>query len=203
MLAGVSHDLRSILTRLRLGIALDASEERSTALIRHVDEMNRLIGQFLDYAKPLQESDATTMDLNEVVGTVVAEFEAEGVSVNYTVDALPLARLQPLAVRRLLANLMDNALRHAGGEVEVRTSCANGFVHVQVLDRGPGVSPAELGQLTQPFFRTPAARARVSGSGLGLAIAHRIVEAHGGFLRMALRAGGGLRVDVGFPVVAP
>lgn len=203
MLAGVSHDLRSILTRLRLGIALDASDGRSAALIRHVDEMNRLIGQFLDYAKPPQESDVTMMDLNEVAGTVVAEFEAEGVAVLYTEGSLPLARLQPLAVRRLLTNLVDNALRHAGGEVEVRTVFAGGFVHLQVLDRGPGVSPSELSQLTQPFFRTPAARARVSGSGLGLAIAHRIVEAHGGFLCMALRTGGGLRVEAGFPAEAP
>lgn len=203
MLAGVSHDLRSILTRLRLGIALDASEGRSPTLIRHVDEMNRLIGQFLDYAKPAQEADVTTMDLNEVVGTVVAEFEAEDVSVTYTAGALPAARLQPLAVRRLLANLIDNALRHAGGDVEVRTCVHEGFVRLQVLDRGPGVSPAELGQLTQPFFRTPLARARGSGSGLGLAIAHRIVEAHGGFLQMALRERGGLRVEAGFPVEVP
>lgn len=203
MLAGVSHDLRSILTRLRLGLVLiDEGEVHSRPLIVHIHEMNRLIDQFLDFAQSPESTGEVLMDLSEVVSTVVAEFESEGLAISYTADPAPMTRLCPLAVRRLLNNLIDNALRHAGGTVEVRTDLADGFVRLQVLDRGPGVGQPELGRLLQPFFRTDDARARCSGSGLGLAIAQRIAVSHGGFLRVSLRDGGGLCVAAGFPVCA-
>ncbi|MES2191262.1 MAG: ATP-binding protein [Pseudomonadota bacterium] len=200
LLAHLSHDLRSILTRLRLAMVMLVNNPKAMQkLTAHIHEMNRLIGQILDFGQPEEPKDGMEIHLSEVVNTVIADFELQGATIHYLAAPTPASVLRPLAVRRLLGNLIDNALRHAGPTVELRTYFTDGFVRVQVLDRGPGVRPEELVQLTQPYFRTPDARTRCRGSGLGLAIAERIAISHGGFLRVGLRKGGGMCIEAGFP----
>jgi two-component system osmolarity sensor histidine kinase EnvZ len=97
-----------------------------------------------------------------------------------------------MAVRRAIANLVDNALRYAGEPVEIESRAENGKVVVEVRDRGPGIPAAEVERLKRPFTRLDHSRAGVSGAGLGLAIVERVARAHGGTLELLPREGGGL-----------
>lgn len=208
MLASVSHDLRSLLTRLRMTLEPDAGGEAPPDAVRYITEINRLIGQFMDFARSDRAADSVALDLNDLVRELAAEFEVEGMEVELSLQALPAAHLDPLAIRRMLANLLDNALRHGGGRARLNTALvdASGLrpeIRLEVIDEGPGVALADLGELTRPFFRTPNARARCPGSGLGLSIASRIALAHGGLLTPRLNEGGGLRIEVRLPTVAP
>jgi len=106
--------------------------------------------------------------------------------------ALEAAYWQPLAIRRAVSNLVDNALRYAGAEVEIAARREDGRVVIEVLDRGPGIPAGEVERLKRPFTRMDEARSGPGGAGLGLAIVDRIARAHGGRLELAPRAGGGL-----------
>lgn len=200
MLAGVSHDLRSLLTRLRLSMDLDMSLDISAAPVRLIKEMNRIIEQFTDFSRPIDQEDTVTMDINDIVRELAAEFESEGATIDLDLMPIRPVPLRPLALRRMLTNLIENAIRHGGGEVGVKTLQQGAHMVLRVQDRGPGVSPEALASLVRPFFRTPQARAQCSGSGLGLAIASRVAGAHGGTLLPALPEGGGLRIDVVLPL---
>jgi two-component system osmolarity sensor histidine kinase EnvZ len=111
----------------------------------------------------------------------------------------PELALRPLAVRRLISNLLDNALRYGGTDVGVRVTAAGAGAAIEVLDRGPGIPPDEVERLKQPFTRLDSARSGKGGSGLGLAIVDRIARMHGGTFELAPRAGGGLVARVVFP----
>ena len=115
------------------------------------------------------------------------------------IEPVPSLRLRPLAIRRLISNLLDNAFLHAGGEVALRVVPADGGAGVEVLDRGPGIPAEEVERLKQPFTRLETARSGTGGSGLGLAIVDRIARMHGGRFDLAARDGGGLVARVVFP----
>jgi two-component system osmolarity sensor histidine kinase EnvZ len=102
-------------------------------------------------------------------------------------------------MQRLVANLLDNALRHGGAEVEVATRVESGRAVIEVLDRGPGIPPGESERMLQPFTRLDRARS-TSGTGLGLAIVDRIARLHGGSVQLLARGGGGLRARVELPL---
>ena len=112
---------------------------------------------------------------------------------------MPRLQLKPLAMQRLLTNLIDNALRHGSPTVEVETALIDGSVRLSVLDRGPGIPPADAERMLQPFTRLNAARS-TSGSGLGLAIVDRIAKLHRGSVQLLPREGGGLDARVELPL---
>lgn len=202
MLAGVSHDLRTPLSRLRLGVemmAADAPQDRE-AMVEDIEEIDRILGQFLDFAREGQVPQGSLIpdDLAGVVQDCVARFRlrTEGV----TGDAAPglVMPMRRPAIERLLGNLVENALRYAGPEVLVQARReADGLV-LAVLDRGPGVGSADRARMTQPFTRLNPSRSGPAGAGLGLAIVERIARSHGGSLHLLDRPGGGLQVEVRF-----
>ena len=114
----------------------------------------------------------------------------------FEVGQLPLFSFRVLALRRLVTNLVDNALRYGTGEVELSTHYTDGQVVLSVLDRGPGIRSTDPNSLVKPFAREDAARGTPLGAGLGLAIVERIAKAHGGTLSLSNRSGGGLAVTV-------
>lgn len=208
LLAGVSHDLRTPLSRIRL--AMEMMDDRGdgtlrAGLVQDIEDIDAAIGQFLDFARLRDaEPPVADTDLNALIESVAERYTRTGTAVRVMpgrVDPLPLRQR---AMQRLIANLIDNALRHGSTEVEVATGTAlppggsGEVVFIEVLDRGPGIPAHAAERMLQPFTRLEAARSG-SGTGLGLAIVNRIAAMHGGTVRLLPREGGGLRARVELP----
>ncbi len=204
LLAGVSHDLRTPLSRLRLGVEMQAMDETTRAgMVDDIGEMDRIIGQFLDFARTDADTAREPSDPNAVVGACVERYARAGRDVRFVPGAVPVIPLRPTAFSRLTANLIDNAIAYGAPPVEVTTRMAGGDLLLDVADRGPGIAPGEVEHLKQPFTRASAARtnaAGVAGAGLGLAIVDRIARLHGGTLDLLPRDGGGTVARVTIPV---
>ena len=188
VLAGISHDLRTPLSRMRLSLEMSGAESGAAgAMVADIDEMDAIIGQFLDFARGVTEQ-KTRQDLLALAEEVGEHYKRLGkdVSVEGEGVQLPFARM---AVRRAVSNLIDNALRYGKEPIEVRVSKNV----IEVSDRGPGIPASEVERLKRPFTRLQSARSGPSaGAGLGLAIVERVARAHGGWLDLEAREGGGL-----------
>jgi two-component system osmolarity sensor histidine kinase EnvZ len=203
LLAGVSHDLRTPLSRIRLGLEmLDGKGDAAlrAGLVQDVEDIDAAIGQFLDFARlAAGEAAVPEGDLNAIVREVCESYARSGKAVSTRLETLPPLALRPFAVQRLIANLVDNALRHGGPAVEVVTWPEGGRAVIEVLDRGPGIPPEESERMLQPFTRLDNARSG-AGTGLGLAIVDRIARLHGGSVQLLAREGGGTRARVELPI---
>jgi two-component system osmolarity sensor histidine kinase EnvZ len=192
VLAGISHDLRTPLSRLRLAIEMSgADRETVDAISTDVDEMDKVIGQFLSFARGEDEA-LVAGDLNALIAEIVEGYRKREHRVSFAPGRLAALPFAPLAVRRAISNLVDNALHYAGGAVEIGTRREGAQALIEVMDRGPGVPAGELERLKRPFTRLDEARSGSGGAGLGLAIVDRIARAHGGRLELAAREDGGL-----------
>ena len=206
LLAGVSHDLRTPLARIRLGIEM--LDDKGDASIREgiaqdIEDIDSAINQFLDFARAASSESATpNVSLNDLIAGLAQRYERAGKNLIIQTAGVPALHLRLVAMQRLISNLIDNALRYGnadGNEVTVLTGCDNTTAFVEVLDRGPGIPPEQAERMLQPFTRMDAARS-TSGTGLGLAIVDRIARMHGGCVRLLPRDGGGLRARVELPV---
>jgi two-component system osmolarity sensor histidine kinase EnvZ len=192
VLAGISHDVRTPLSRLRLALEMSGADPATAqGMGADIEEMDQVIGQFLEFARgeaePRERQDPAPL-LAEI-GEHYAKL-GRGVAVQgANVGPFPFARM---ALRRAIGNLIDNALRHAGEPVEVAARREGADVVIEVLDRGPGIPAGEAERLKRPFTRLDASRGGRGGAGLGLAIVDRVARAHGGRLELASRPGGGL-----------
>jgi two-component system osmolarity sensor histidine kinase EnvZ len=205
LLAGVSHDLRTPLARLRLGVEMSARDATRAGMVADIEEMDRIIGQFLDFARDDATATREARDLNEIVAACVERYANAGRDVKFTAGAVPPLPLRQTAISRLTSNLIDNALAYGAPPVEVSTSRRRDRVVLDVTDRGDGIPAADVERLKQPFTRAAAARARAdgaAGAGLGLAIVDRIARLHGGSLDILPREGGGTVARVTLPVGA-
>lgn len=203
MLAGLSHDLRTPLTKLRLSaeILADPAEPALAAgMVRHIETIDNLLEQFLAFSRlsasdPAWSEPAVSADLNALVREAVLSVAQEADALSFDLQARGSAAMRVQALRRLVVNLVVNAQRHGRPPIEVATGGAAGNWWLEVRDRGPGVSPSDAENLKQPFQRGDAARSQ-PGSGLGLAIVDRIAAAHGARFELLTRAGGGLAARV-------
>jgi two-component system osmolarity sensor histidine kinase EnvZ len=201
ILAGVSHDLRTPLARLRLGLEMaDADAQLKGGMAADIDEMDRIIGQFLDFARAAGGEPAAPTDLAALAREVAAHYRDTGHALTEEIVDVPQVSVRRLAVRRLMTNLVDNAFRYGERDVRLRVAPAARAVLVEVLDRGPGIPADEVDRLKQPFTRLETARSGKGGSGLGLAIVDRIARMHGGAFDLLPREGGGLVARVTFPL---
>ena len=201
ILAGVSHDLRTPLARLRLGLEMaDADAQLKGGMAADIDEMDRIIGQFLDFARAAGGEPAAPTDLAALAQDIAARYRDAGQALTEEIVAVPEVTVRPMAVRRLVTNLVDNAFRYGAEDVRLRVAPARQAVAIEVLDRGPGIPADEVERLKQPFTRLETARSGKGGSGLGLAIVDRIARMHGGSLDLLPREGGGLVARVTFPM---
>jgi two-component system osmolarity sensor histidine kinase EnvZ len=197
ILAGISHDLRTPLTRLRMGIEMAADQDLREGMIADVEEMDKTIGQFLDFARSEGGETPQEVDLAALLSDLSTQYRRRGFAVDFAAPPPTPATVLPAraqALRRAVSNLIDNALRYAGSEapVELGLGLAADEISIEVRDRGPGIPPAEVERLKRPFARLETARTNTAGAGLGLAIVDRVARSHNGHLDLLPRAGGGL-----------
>jgi two-component system, OmpR family, osmolarity sensor histidine kinase EnvZ len=188
LLSGVSHDLRTPLTRLKLGLSLLPDDTETLALQGDIADMERMLDAFLDFAKgDAQDGEAEDVDPAELTARVVEDARRAGQAVTLTsVTGSGRARLRPVAIRRAIANLIANAVRY-GGAAEVSLAVLDRALRVTVEDAGPGIPKDRRDEAMRPFTRLDAARNqdRGPGVGLGLAITADIARSHGGTLRLS------------------
>src|SRR5215211_603024 len=180
MLNGVSHDLRTILTRFKLSLALLKQTSEIEDLRRDVDEMSRMLEGYLAFARGDAGEPAVTTDLRTLLEELQADAERQGHSVALDIVGDPSVTVRPDAFRRLLFNLLSNAARH-GERIGVSANHETRWLLVTVDDDGPGIPPQQREEVFKPFVRLDEARNQdEGGSGLGLAIARDIARSHGG-----------------------
>lgn len=202
ILAGVSHDLRTPLARLRLGVEMSgAPQDEVLAMVADIEEMDRIIGQFLDFGRGESQEPLQLVDVVEMALRVVEPYRLRGIRIELSAPASLSARARLLPLRRALTNLIDNALRYAGEDqpLLIRVHRVDTEVCIEVADSGPGIPAHEVERLRRPFTRLETARSNTKGAGLGLAIIERVMRAHRGHLDLLPREGGGLRAILRFP----
>ena len=202
ILAAISHDLQTPITRMRLRVeALDASPEQQR-IIDDLHELEHLVREGVAYARSAHGgSEAPVrLDLGAFVESLVFDYQDMGRPVTLAGSVTATTTVRAQALRRVLANLIDNAIKYGGGaEVEVLRTMSDAL-SVTVSDRGPGIPEDEWEQVLQPFYRRESSRNRdTGGAGLGLAIASQLIASIGGELRLAHREGGGLQAIITLP----
>lgn len=199
-LAGVSHDLRTPLARLRLGLEMLPVEPAMRAdMEQDIEDINAVIDQFMDFARDESKETAVITDLNVLLQSAATRAERMGARVTLSLADSAVLSLRPLALQRLIGNLLDNARKHGGGEISIRSTRASPNLVMSVLDRGPGIPLEEVERLKLPFTRLDISRSGHSGAGLGLAIVDRIAKIHGARFELLPREGGGTEARVTFP----
>lgn len=202
ILAAISHDLQTPITRMKLRAEfMDDSIERDK-LLSDLGEMEHLVREGVAYARSVHGSTEANckLDLDAFVDSIVFDYQDVGKAVNRSGSFGSPIETRPHALRRVLINLLDNALKFSGAAELVVSAQANGNVSIKVLDRGPGISAEELREVLKPFYRVESSRNRdTGGTGLGLAIAQQLAIALGGSLCLSNREGGGLCAELLLP----
>jgi two-component system osmolarity sensor histidine kinase EnvZ len=203
MLAGVSHDLRTVLTRFKLELALLRDSDHIEALRKDVNEMQHMLEDYLAFSKGDGGEEATSTDVGEVLEEVQEEAEHLGTPIELRMRqprrelVIPLKRQ---AFKRAITNLVTNAARF-GDNVVVRAGAEGAWLRIEVDDDGPGIPQAERDNVFRPFYRLDHARNQDTGnSGLGLAIARDIARSHGGDIALGASSMGGLRAIIRVPL---
>jgi two-component system osmolarity sensor histidine kinase EnvZ len=196
LLAGISHDLRTPLARMRLAVEMlpqDANLKIVNRLKNDIEEMNRLIGEFLAFSRGLEKELPQKTELNNLLQELVDNAAAEGVDVRWQAASPCVKEVGQMALRRIVANLLSNAIRYgAGQKVELVCLCTQKNIEISVFDRGPGIPETEIQNVFRPFYRLESSRNTVTGgSGLGLAIAKQLADVNGWHIELLPRAGGG------------
>lgn len=195
LLGGISHDLRTPMTRLRLNLELlrdDPAPARIDRALADLDDMNRLIAGYLELARASRPEARTRLDLAALLGEL-----AEDAGVAWSAAAPCEIEAGPLALRQILANLIQNALRYGGAPVELALECGARQVRVHVRDAGPGIPAAQLEKVFRPFYRVEDSRSQATGgTGLGLAIVRQLAEINGWTVTLKNRAAGGLEATL-------
>ncbi len=200
MLAAVSHDLRTPITRLRLRAEMLEDTELRTKVLRDLDDMQTMVSGALDFLRDTRGGEAVQpTDIMALLESLQADFEDMGQTLQLSGAALAPYPARPVALKRCLTNLIENAIRH-GRLVGVRVEDDAEALRIAVTDEGPGIPEDQLQQVFEPFYRLEVSRSRgTGGTGLGLSIARNIARAHGGDLMLRNRPAGGLEAVLTLP----
>lgn len=201
MLAGISHDLKTPLAKLRLAAALHPTgdAEQDAMVARQIDRMDRMLGQFLDFGRNHAEENSRPVDIRASVEAVRAVLELKDAATVEIAEGL-VANVPPLAFERALINLVRNAVTHGLPPICIRCEAGADELRITVTDVGPGVDPENLDRLRKPFRRGEDSRPSDGSVGLGLAIVDRFVADVGGELSLANRPEGGFAATMILPV---
>lgn len=203
LMAGISHDLRTPLTRIRLAAEMMSQQDEflKEGIEGDIDDMNSIIDQFIDYIRHSSKDQAELCDLNSLIADVMQTERISGRNINFSEKEIPAIPLRFVAMKRAVANLIQNALRYSESDINISTGISDdkSAVYFCVCDRGPGIPEEDIERLFQPFTQGDKARG-TEGSGLGLAIIQKIVNTHGGEIYLTNRAEGGLSAKVLLPI---
>lgn len=204
LLAGISHDLRSPLARIRLALGMLSEKPDRDLLervVRDVDGMNELIARCLEVSRDFAEQESVELDLCDLLADVAGEFKQAGAEIRGHKGPDCRLRVRPLALKRIVSNLIENATRYGAGQpIDIEYRILDGHTEICVLDRGPGIPEDERETVFRPFHRLePSRSSRTGGSGLGLAIVRQLADANGWKVELAPRPGGGTAACVCVP----
>jgi len=200
MLAGVSHDLRTPLTRMKLQLAMMPETSLTRGFQADIGEMEAMLEAYLAFARGEEEEATAAVDLGVLLGEVVEAIKRQHPNVTLTVDQTICATVRPNALKRCVSNLINNALRYAK-HAQVSMTLRDQVVDILIDDDGPGIPSEQREEVFRPFYRLDESRNQDTGGvGLGLSIARDIARAHGGNLVLEASPQGGLRARVWLPV---
>ena len=204
MLAAITHDLQTPLTRMRLRLEKVSDAELKERLIGDLSAMQEMVREGLVLARSMDTTETMQMlDVDSLLDSVCADAVDAGQQVTLAGKASMAVLGRPLDMRRCLGNLIDNAVKY-GHEAYVCVDRLNGIARIRVRDKGPGIPRSEMGRVFDPFYRIETSRSRESGgTGLGLTIARNITEQHGGSITLANHPEGGLEVTLMLPAYYP
>lgn len=203
ILAGVSHDIRTPLARLRLAVEMLPDEKCGSlkeGMILDIGDMDNIIHQFLDFVKGVEGEPTQMVDINALLTALYERQSRAGRDLTVQLAPTYFIAIRPLAMQRLLDNLVGNAYNYGGGDVSVTSKITATDVIISVFDKGPGIPESHVEKLLRPFERMDTARSNAGGSGLGLAIADRIAKLHKGKLELINRPEGGLEARLTMPI---
>jgi signal transduction histidine kinase len=201
LLAAISHDLQTPITRMKLRAEFMDDSTEKDKLWNDLGEMEHLVREGVAYARSIHGAteESRRTDLDSFLDSLVFDYQDMGKDVQLSGKSAAVIDTRPHALRRILVNLTDNALKFAGA-AELKVERKNGSLSVKVLDRGPGIAEEALAHVMEPFYRVENSRNRsTGGTGLGLAIAQQLAQAIGGSLTLSNREGGGLCAELGLP----
>ncbi|MDM8358505.1 ATP-binding protein [Pandoraea communis] len=208
MLAGISHDLRTPLARLRLETEMSPSDENvKRDMISDIEQMDEIIGRFLDYARPAART-MQALDLSDIVRETATSFDGrEDLNVTIELAEATAVLAERTDLKRLLTNLLENARKYGRdaetdiANVHITTRVLGERVEMRVRDTGPGIPEEQLALVFRPFYRVDTARTKADGTGLGMAIVQRIATRYKGIASLRnVRPGTGLEIIVSFPL---
>lgn len=200
MLAGVSHDLKTPLTRMKLQLALMGASPESDELQQDITEMEKMVQEYLDFAKGKERTIDRNVGVADMLRSIAASYRNLNKKIDVTTQGGVTLHVNAHSLRRALTNIVDNALKY-GNNVQLGSSASQKYAYITVDDDGPGIPDKKKDAVFQPFFRLDSARnLDKGGTGLGLAIARDIVVSYGGDITLETSQMGGLRVTVKLPL---
>jgi len=197
MLSGISHDLRTPLTRLKLQLALLKQQDVAKKMSDDIEEMERMLNEYLEFARHQKSEETEMVGLNDLIKNILKKYDNKLISLKFQ-DNIEI-NMRPNSIKRCLVNLIDNALAY-GEKVEISSKKIFNKIIILIDDDGPGIPENEYQNITKPFYRIDKSRGQnKSGVGLGLSISNDIIRAHGGEISFGKSPLNGLRVKISLP----
>jgi len=198
MLSGISHDLRTPLTRLKLQLALLKQQDLAKKMSDDIEEMEKMLNEYLEFAKYQKNEETETVNINSLITSIIKKYDDKQINVHFEKNLKINARLN--AIKRCLMNLIDNGLAY-GQKVEIITKKTISDAVIFIDDNGPGIPEKEYQNVMKPFYRIDKSRGQnKSGVGLGLSITNDIIRSHGGSISLEKSPLSGLRVKIYLPL---
>ncbi|MEP1442588.1 MAG: ATP-binding protein [Hyphomicrobiales bacterium] len=201
MLAGVSHDLRTILTRFKLQLALLGDDKDVADLEQDVQDMQTMLAGYLDFAKGDADEPSSNIELTELYEELIGHAKLENKQASYTFEGDPIVHVRPISFKRCMDNIWSNAIKHAD-TLKITGKHSSGWLLMTVEDDGPGIPEQERENVFRAFYRLDNARnlnTDKAGTGLGLSIARDSINSHGGTIELSDSEMGGLKVKLKMP----